>query len=351
VDGMTDEVILPSGRATAVAAQLLAAAGAPPKHARTVALHLVDAEMCGARSHGLQRVPQYAAEIAAGEIDPSAEPAVDGGGARWLVDGRRGFGQVAGAAAVECLRSTVGELGLAFVGVHNTGHAGRIGAYVEALAAEGMVAIAVCSGPRSGHRVAPFGGIEGRLATNPIAWAAPRAGEAPLVSDLSTSSTAEGQIRLLRALGRSAPNGALQTATGEPTDDPAALYTSPPGTLQPLGGEVFGHKGTGLGLLVEVLATLLAGDDPTDAQRVGNNLALIGIGGGDDLAARVAGLAAYVRSSPPRRGVSAVLLPGEREQTARASATAVHLPPSTVQGLRALALELGSPIEPLLSSA
>jgi uncharacterized oxidoreductase len=351
VNGTTDEVVLPSERACALAEQLLSAAGAAAGHARTVALHLVDAELCGARSHGLQRVPQYAAEIAAGEIDPRAEPQVFGSGARWRVDGRRGFGQVAGGAAVECLRGAVAQHGLGFAAVHDAGHAGRIGAYVEALAADGMVAIAVCSGPKSGHRVAPYGGVEGRLSTNPIAWAAPREGEAPMVSDFSTSATAEGQIRLLRALGRVAPSGALHTAEGEPTGDPAALYTDPPGTLQPLGGEVFGYKGTGLALLVEVLATLLAGDDPTDPSRVGNNLALIGIDGDDDLPARVSGLAAYIRSSRPRAGVAGVLLPGEREQAARASVPEVRLPASTVEALRALATQLETPIEAMLTGA
>jgi uncharacterized oxidoreductase len=351
VNGMTDEVVLPSERACTLAEQLLVAAGAPLSPARTVALHLVDAELCGARSHGLQRVAQYAAEMAAGEIDAGAEPLVSGEGATRRVDGRRGFGQVAGVAAVESLRRAVAQHGLGFVTVRNTGHAGRLGAYVEPLAAGGMVAIAVCSGPRDGHRVAPFGGIEGRFATNPIAWAAPRAGAAPVVSDFSTSATAEGQIRLLRALGHSAPAGALHTAGGEPTDDPGVLYGDPPGTLQPLGGEVFGYKGTGLGWLVEVLATLLAGDDPTDPQRVGNNLALIGIRGDGDLPGRVSGLAAYVHSSPPRAGVARVLLPGEREQAVRASASEVRLPPSTVAALRALAARLESPIEAVLKGA
>jgi LDH2 family malate/lactate/ureidoglycolate dehydrogenase len=350
LNARTGDLLLTSERAAELAEQLLAAAGALPSHARAVALHLVDAEECGARSHGLQRVPQYAAEIAAGEIDPRSEPVVEGSGARWRIDGRNGFGQVAGSAAVACVRRAADEHGLAFATVRAAGHAGRIGAYVEALAADGMVALAVCSGPLSGHRVVPYGGIEGRLSTNPIAWAAPRAGGPPLVSDFSTSATAEGQIRLLRSLGRPAPSGALQTSAGEATDDPSALYTDPPGTLLPLGGETFGYKGTGLGLLVEVLATLLAGEDSTDASRVGNNLALLGIRGEAGLAERVSGLAAYVGSSPPRRGVAAVLLPGEREQETRAT-SGVRLPPPTVEALLALAARLGSPIDGILTGA
>ena len=113
----------------------------------------------------------------------------------------------------------------------------------------------VCSGPRSGHWVAPFGGLEGRLSPNPIAFACPVAEGPPLTGDFSTSVVPEGVVRSLRNRGARTPEGALRDAAGRPTTDPAVLYGEPRGALQPLGGD-FGYRGTALALMVELLAAL-----------------------------------------------------------------------------------------------
>lgn len=341
---MSADILLAPAAAERLAGALLGAAGATPANAETVAAHLVDAELAGMRSHGLQRVPQYVAEIERGEIAPAARPVVEGSGSLRRVNGRRTFGQVAAVAAVQVVERAAREHGVALVTVHEAGHAGRIGAYVESLANAGLVALAFCSGPRSGHRVAPFGGRAGRLATNPISWAAPSAGGEPPVADLSTSTTAEGQVRLLRELGRRAPAGMLRTAAGEPTDDPADLYTDPPGTIEPLGGELYGYKGTALALLVEVMATLLAGEESDDGGRVGNNLALLAIRGDARLGARVDRLASYVRSSPTRAGIETVQMPGDRERAARRAADGVAVPGSVWRALEQLGQHFGVPV-------
>src|SRR6185295_3601784 len=106
--------------------------------------------------------------------------------------------------------------------------------------------------------VAPFGGIEGRLATNPIAFAIPN-GSTPVVADFATSAMPEGRVRTARNTGRRLPDGVLQDASGRATDDPTVLYEEPEGTLLPLGGPLFGHKGYAMAILVEAMATLLAG--------------------------------------------------------------------------------------------
>jgi LDH2 family malate/lactate/ureidoglycolate dehydrogenase len=165
--------------------------------------------------------------------------------------------------------------------------------------------------------VAPFGGREGRLSTNPIAFACPRGSGAPLAADFSTSVAPEGVIRSLLQRGLSAPPGALRTADGHLTDDPAALYTQPPGALQPLGGAV-GYRGTALAILVEVLAALLAGDETEDPARTGSNLAMLAIATDDGFAARAERMGAYLGRSPPLDPGAPVLLPGEREQAAMA---------------------------------
>jgi LDH2 family malate/lactate/ureidoglycolate dehydrogenase len=165
--------------------------------------------------------------------------------------------------------------------------------------------------------VAPFGGLEGRLSTNPIAFAYPSQDDgrdnAPVVADFSTSVAPEGVIRGLLHRGLPAPAGALRDAWGQPTTDPAALYGTPQGALQPLGGPV-GYRGTALGLLVDVLAALLAGDEADDADRAGSNLAMLAITADTGFADRAGRMGRYIRSSPAIDPENPVMLPGERER-------------------------------------
>lgn len=298
-------------------ASLLTAAGASAADADTVVTHLLDADAMGLRSHGVMRVPQYLAEIAAGELDPCGTPTVGlGKPGRASVDGSGTFGQVVGmrmaTVAVELARST----GIALVTGSRMGHTGRIGAYPEWIAESGLFGIAVCSGSPSGHWVAPYGGRDGRLATNPIAFAYPAGADGPVVADFSTAATAEGVIRSLRNRGLQAPAGWLRDVDGRPTTDPGALYASPRGAIQPLGGDL-GYRGTALAVLVEVLATLLVGDAVDDDRRKGSDLTIIAIEADAGFVDLAAGLGRHVRSSAPIDPARPVLMPGDRERAAR----------------------------------
>ena len=122
----------------------------------------------------------------------------------------------------------------------------------------------------------------------------------------------EGVVRSLKHRGLPAPDGALRDAGGNPTNDPAALYTDPRGTIQPLGG-AFGYRGTALGMLVDVLAALLADDDTDDIARAGSNLAMLAIATDQEFSARARRMGDYIRTSPPLDDSRPVMLPGERE--------------------------------------
>jgi hydroxycarboxylate dehydrogenase B len=297
------------------ARDLLMVAGASPDHANIVVEHLLEADAMGLKSHGVMRVPQYLSEIAAGEIDPRATPQViESSAGRAAVDGGKGFGQVVGRTMCAEAVRLAGQFGISFVVGRHMGHTGRVGAYAEAIARNNTVGMVVCSGPRSGHRVAPFGGLEGRLATNPIAFAYPVRSGPPIVADFSTSVAPEGVIRSLMYRGLAAPPDALRDASGAPTADPSALYQTPPGALQPLGGLV-GYRGTALAILVEVLAALLAQDDTEDPSRFGSNLAMIAISTDHLFAERAGRMGNYIRSSAPIDPTKSVMLPGEREHT------------------------------------
>jgi uncharacterized oxidoreductase len=338
---MSGEVRVDKGRLGGFGRSLLEACGTPAAHAAQVVDHLLEADAMGLRSHGIIRLPQYLDDVGRGETRPAAVPRFASRAAgRADCDGGWAFGQVVGAAMARRAVDLASIAVISFVTGRHMGHTGRIGAYAEMMAAAGMVGIAVCSGPRAGHFVAPFGGREGRLATNPMAYAVPVADGPPIVADFSTSVVPEGVARSLLHRGLPVPEGALRDAEGQPTTDPAALYADPRGALQPLGGPV-GYRGTAMAILVDVLAALLAGDETDDGARAGSNLAMVAIAADEALAGRSFRLARYVRSSPPIVATQPVMLPGEREQATAASATTIPVDAPTWATLRERATAAG----------
>jgi LDH2 family malate/lactate/ureidoglycolate dehydrogenase len=195
--------------------------------------------------------------------------------------------------------------------------------------------------PARFHNVAWFGTRTGVLGTNPVAYAFPTTG-APVVADFSTSVLPEGRIRFLRNQGLEAPAGALRDAAGEPTSDPAVLYGDPPGALQPLGGAQ-GHKGSALGLLVEVMGTLMAGESVADPARE-SNLTLLAVRVASGFAGLAAGLVDHVHGAAPRPGSPPPMVPGEPEQRTRAASTAIVVDPVTWERLAAHASRRGVPL-------
>jgi len=325
--------------ARALVVRLLRKSGTPPKHAQVVADHLIESSQLGVHSHGLIRVPQYVHEIMAGDIDPVVKPerAARRSATMW-VTGNGGFGQVTAQYATHQAQALAARYGVGLVVANHLGHSGRLGAYAEKLAANGYLGAIFGSGPPSGHLVAPFGGVEGRLATNPIAFAIPN-GKEPVVADFSTSAMPEGRVRSLRNLGNLLPEGVLQDAAGNATNDPSVLYGHPRGTLLPLGGRTFGHKGYALGLFVEAMATLLAGDQTDDRSRVGGNLTVLAIATQPGFADRTRRMVEYLRSAVPFHPDRPVLVPGDPERLAH-EASSVSMDKQTWREIRALARDL-----------
>ncbi len=307
--------------------------------------HLVENSRLGIHSHGLIRVPQYLKEIRSGEIDPRARPKETRtrGAVSW-VTGNAGFGPVGGLYAGRRAVAVARKHGVGLVIATELGHTGRLGAYAELIAAARCVAVIFGTGPQRGHIVAPFGGIDGRLSTNPIAYAVPN-GTSPVVADFSTSALPEGKVRSARNLGNPLPDGVLQDPAGNPTHDPNVLYGKPPGTLLPLGGANFGHKGYALGLLVEAMGTLLGGAEIDDASRTGFNLTILAIAtrlGFDRSAAR---LDRYLRSARPLDPKWPVMVPGDPERLARRRTT-VDVDEPTWREMVAFAGDLGVELPP-----
>jgi LDH2 family malate/lactate/ureidoglycolate dehydrogenase len=138
----------------------------------------------------------------------------------------------------------------------------------------------------------------------------------------------------------------LADAEGRPTTDPNALYRNPPGTIQLLGGQDFGYKGAALSLLVDLLATILAGDEAADSGRRGSNLAILAVAVDGGFAKRAERLGTHVRSSRPVDPDRPVLLPGERERAHRARAQGIVIDEPTWQALTLAARRHGVHMPP-----
>ncbi len=296
-------------------AAVLEAAGCTAANARSVAAALAAAEADGLPSHGASRAPFYADQAASGKVDGRAVPAVERtAAATVVVDARDGFAFPALAAALEAGAEAARESGAALVAVRRSHHAGVLAHPVERAAEGGLVALAMSNTPAG---IAPWGGAAGRFGTNPIAFACPRRGAAPLVVDLSLSRVARGKVMLAAKRGEPIPEGWALDAEGRPTRDPQAALA---GTMVPIGGA----KGAALALAVEVLAGALTGSNLAfeassfftaegPPPRVGQFLILADPArlAGDAFAERVATLVEALLAEP------GVRLPGARRQANR----------------------------------
>jgi uncharacterized oxidoreductase len=292
----------------------------PPEEAAWVAELLVRANLVGHDSHGVIRIPQYAGAIKSGQVQPGAPiEIVRGSLATALVDGHWGLGQVVARRAMELAIQKAKAARISSVGAYHLYHLGRLADYTCMAAEQELVGIMTVNAGGASPVVAPFGGTAGRLGTNPISIAFPTGGPLPFVFDMATSVVPEGKVRVKRNRGEPTPPGWLLDGQGDPTTDPRALYQDPRGAILPLGGSV-GHKGFGLGMVVEVLSGILArggyareGDRPFSN---GTFIIVIDISAFVDPAefrAEVDDLLRYVKSAPRAPGVEAIFYPGEPE--------------------------------------
>ncbi|HMA15712.1 MAG TPA: Ldh family oxidoreductase [Kiloniellaceae bacterium] len=296
----------------------LTAAGTSEVNARSVAAALVAAEADGQRGHGLSRVAAYAAQVKCGKVDGRATPKVEVlSPAAVRIDAGTGFAFPALDRAHKELRRMAAESVVAVAGVHHSHHFGQAGYHVERLAEQGLVALMVGNSPSA---MAPWGGSRGIFGTNPIAFAAPREGKAPLVIDLSLSKVARGKVMAAAKTGQRIPEGWALDPEGNPTTDPEAALA---GTMIPMGDA----KGAALALMVEVLSASLIGanhafeassflDAKGPPPAVGQFLLAIDPGplSGGSFARRLELLIAALEAQPGAR------LPGNRRLELRAKA-------------------------------
>ncbi len=335
------------------AASILEALGTRADDAVTVAEHLVDSHLVGHDSHGLIRLRQYRDHVRDGKVSPGAETeALIDTPTTALLDGHFGWGQVIAKRATDLAIEKASRYRVAAVSVRNCYHIGRVGVYPELAARQGFIGQLWCN-VHGVCRVAPWGGTDARMSTNPVAIAIPTRDE-PLLVDITTSVVAEGKVRVAKNAGKEIPEGWVLDRQGRPTTDPAKLYDN--GTLLPLGGRE-GHKGYGLSVIVDLLGGALSGAGcGTLTNLVGNGLFLqvtdpTAFAPREEFLDRVEEFVAYLRSSDTKEGVDAILLPGEPERRTREerTQTGIAIDASTVAQLTELAAELDVDASALLS--
>ena len=228
--------MIPAERLTRIGAALLRAAGASDEEANAVAIGCVNANLAGHDSHGIIAIPTYIDRIKAGHIVPGAPwTIVQESPTTTVIDGHWGFGFHVNAKAMALTIEKAKTANVAACTVFRQSHVGRLAAYPMMAMREGMIGIATADSGRSPKHVAPFGGREARLGTNPISIAVPSDLDAPFYLDMATSAVAAGKINARRRARRSRfrPDGS-SIATASHTTDPNDYKKG--GALLPLGG-------------------------------------------------------------------------------------------------------------------
>jgi uncharacterized oxidoreductase len=337
-------MILAAPKLTQLVAAIMHAAGCGEGEAATIARRLVDSNLVGHDSHGVLRVPRYLDWIQYGTLRPNTAPTlVFDSDTIAIVDGNRGFGQVTGEFATKLGIAKARVTGIAMVGLRNCGHLGRIGDWADLAAEAGQVSLHFLN-TSGAQRVAPYGGSDRRLSTNPITIGVPVDGADPVVLDVTTSMVAEGKLMVALNKGERVPEGWIIDRHGAPTTSPQDFYDG--GALLTVGA----HKGSGLSIVTDLLAGAVSTGRSSDAGDpiLRNNMLSIYIApavyDGDGFVAREARrFVDFVKASAPAKAGEPVLVPGDAERRNRAArlASGVALDEKTWADLLAAAASVG----------
>jgi LDH2 family malate/lactate/ureidoglycolate dehydrogenase len=328
---------------------LLLAAGLPHDKAAAVADILVEGDLMGHTTHGLALLGPYLREIETGAMTRDGGPAVIADAPAAITwDGRRLPGPWLVLQAMDLAAERAAQCGTGTIVIRRSHHIACLAVYLKRATDKGLVMLLTCSDPHSAS-VAPFGGLDPVFTPNPIAAGFPAGSEPPVLIDISTSATTNGLTNRLHKEGGKLPAPWVIDGHGKPTDDPAALFNEPKGTILPLGGMDSGHKGYGFSLLVEALTGGLAGHGRADEREGWGATVFVQIidprafSGIDAFNRQMGAVAQQCHASRPAQPGRAVHTPGERglglaqQQRERG----VELYPSVMPALQPWAQKLG----------
>ena len=321
------------GRATELAVGALRGIGYPAQDAATIADHLIDCELRGLGYSGLARILSIAERL--GDAGPTAEPirVLRDNPVSAQLDGADNVGYLVALRATETAITKAQTTGLAAVGADNTWYTGMLSYYAELITARGLVAMIASNAT---PWVAPFGGSQARFGTNPFCFGFPTGASLPLIWDIGTSEIIHAQAVLAQRTGSPLPDGVAYDVDGAPTVDPAAALA---GSFVAWGG----HKGSGLGVSVQLLGALV-GSPVLPGQLTDFGFFVLAIdpecfGPADEYTAKVSGYAETLRATRPLDPARPVRVPFERsaaERTRRRGDDALDIEPDVIFAVEAL---------------
>jgi uncharacterized oxidoreductase len=322
--------------------------GSAEDEAATVADHLVRANLAGHDSHGVGMLPTYVRLLHAGLLVPNqtAETVLDAG-ALLVIDAGRGYGQRMAADAVRRAVTRAKEVGACVLAFRNSSHIGRIGTYAELAASEGCAFTAFVNVADHHDVQATWQAAEPRLGTNPFCAAVPGPDGPAVMLDMATTTIAAGKARVAYNKGVPVADGCLIDADGNPTNDPTGFIRDHTGALRAFGT----HKGSGLAVMCEIMASAVAGGQGAFHEAKGGVLNsmlatvidLSRLGDPAKIAADVQAVKAHVKSGRPGPGFNEVLTPGEPERryAAQRIQHGIDVDDTTWRDIRTAALSLG----------
>ena len=320
---------------------LFLAAGMDADKSAIVAQLLVEADLMGHTTHGIAQAPAYLSGLENGLMLGTGDPIiVSDRGATITWDGQRISGVWLTAMAIDLSVDRAKKYGTATMAIRRSGHIACLAAFLTRATEKGCM-IELASSDPSIASVAPYGGTKPAFTPNPIAIGIPT-NENPILIDISASITTNGLTGRLFSEGKKLPGDWVQDKSGQATNDPAVLFTEPPGTILPIGGKEYGHKGFGLALMIEALTQGLSGlgrADPPEGWGAAVYLKVTdpsAFGGMDEFTRQTSWLAESCRNNPPAEGVDNVRLPGDNAilNKAEAIANGLELYPGLLDGLK-----------------
>jgi len=331
--------------------QVLQKLGVPHDEAEIPASTLLTANLRGVDTHGVLRLPLYAARLKGGAMSPSANLTTEKETvATALLDGHDGIGQVISHRAMEIAIRKAGEAGVSYVAVSHSNHFGAAAYYPMMALDHDMIGLAFTN---ASPRLAPTGGVERLFGNNPWCVAVPAGKRPPVVLDMANSLVAAGKIRILQKEGRPVPEGWALNEHGEPTTDPTAALK---GILLAIGG----YKGYGITFAVDLLTGVLADssygprvkpiDNEVEPAGTAHSFMAIALWAFTDVAAFKSRMDAYIdeiKSSKKAKGSEAIYVAGEPEyiKVQERMEKGIPLQVKVAAELSALGEELGIPVE------
>lgn len=345
---MANEVIVKESVLREFTKDLFMHKGLPDYCAEMVADNLVEADLRGVSSHGVNRCKLYCNRMDAGRmISQDLVEVVKDEGATAIIDGHHFFGAVNGTKAMKLAISKAKQFGIGMVGVRHSMHFGTCAYYAEMATSEGMIGFV---GSNTIPFLPPMGGLERKVGNNPIAFGIPAKTHYPIIIDMATSQVAMGKINLKAQLDQPIPLGWATDRAGQPTTDAKAAQQ---GFLLPMGGP----KGLGLAIVLDLLSGALTGSGfgagvnnpnthPDTYFNCGHFFIAIDpqfFGGRDDFTEKVDGYIDYFKDCKKAEGVTEIFMPGEMEFVAREKnlEEGISLPAAVVSDLKVLAETAG----------